>query len=84
MQPFDPPSHWHGHQPARTTPAPGENPQYDALEAERKRLCNLEEETLNSLGYHDLRGIGLTAALNAYRARLVQIKIEQADLLSAP
>jgi hypothetical protein len=84
MQPFDPPPHWYSHQPPRTTPAPGTNPQYDALEVKRKKLCQLAEQAKASLDFHNLRAIGLTATLNAYQDCLTTIETEQADLLSAP
>jgi hypothetical protein len=84
MQPFDPPPHWHSHQPPRTSPAPGENPQFDALEAKRKRVCQLMTETDASLSFHNLRAIGLTATRDAYRNLLATIEKQQADLLSAP
>jgi hypothetical protein len=83
MQPFDPPPHWHSHQPPRTTPAPGTNPQYDALEVKRKHLCHLVAQTEDSLDFHNLRAIGLTGTLNAYRDCLTKIETAQADLLSA-
>lgn len=83
---FDPdhlPPGWHSHKPPRSPPRPGVNPTYDTLETERKRVCTLVEEATNSLGYHDLRGIGLAATLQVYRNYLLEIEKQQAALLSA-
>lgn len=85
--PLDPtacPPGWHEHRPLRRPPAPGQNPEWDRLEAERQRHARLLEEAETTLGYHDLRGQGLAATRDVYRAGLAAIAQKQANLLAPP